>query len=124
MTFNPGDLVTVDFPGVTGVKRRPAVVLSSITYHANRPDVIVGLVTTQTTGLGVTDYALKDWAVAGLRVASVFRSFIVTLPPSANLILIGKLSERDWKSVRACIKIAIAERGDPDSQPLDLSSSP
>lgn len=95
MTFKPGDLVTVDFPGVTGVKRRPAVVLSSITYHANRPDVIIGLVTTQTIGLGVTDYALQDWAAAGLRVASVFRSFIVTLPPSANLILIGKLSERD-----------------------------
>ena len=46
MTFNPGDVVTVDFPGVTGVKRRPAVVLSSATYHANRPDVIVGLITT------------------------------------------------------------------------------
>ena len=124
MPFHPGDLVTVDFPGVTGVKRRPAVVLSSITYHANRPDVIVGLITTQTTRLGVTDYALQDWAAAGLRVASVFRSFIVTLPPSANLILIGKLSERDWKSVRACVKIAIAELDDSGSQPLDLSSSP
>lgn len=45
MTFNPGDVVTVDFPGVTGVKRRPAVILSSATYHANRPDVIVGLIT-------------------------------------------------------------------------------
>lgn len=118
MTFKPGDLVTVDFPGVTGVKRRPAVVLSSITYHANRPDVIIGLVTTQTIELGVTDYALQDWAAAGLRVASVFRSFIVTLPPSANLILIGELSERDWKSVRACIKTALAELDEPDSQPL------
>jgi mRNA interferase MazF len=28
-----GDVVTVDFPGVTGVKRRPAVVLSSSDYH-------------------------------------------------------------------------------------------
>jgi mRNA interferase MazF len=42
VTFNPGDVVTVDFPGVTGIKRRPAVVLSLSTYHANRPDVIVG----------------------------------------------------------------------------------
>ncbi len=62
MTFKPGDLITVDFPGVTGVKRRLAVVLSSITYHANRPDVIIGLVTTQTIGLGVTDYALQDYS--------------------------------------------------------------
>ena len=40
-------MVTVDFPGVTGIKRRPAVVLSSAIYHANRPDVIIGLITTQ-----------------------------------------------------------------------------
>ncbi len=109
MTFNAGDVVTVDFPGVTGIKRRPAVVLSSATYHANRPDVIVGLITTQTTVLGVTDYALQDWQAAGLRVASIFRSFIVTLPPSANLVCIGQLSERDWQGVRACVKVALAE---------------
>lgn len=115
MNFNPGDVVTVDFPGVTGVKRRPAVILSSATYHANRPDVIVGLITTQTTGLGVTDYALQDWQAAGLRVASIFRSFIVTLPSSANLVCIGQLSERDWKDVRACIKVAIAALNNPKS---------
>lgn len=108
MAFNPGDLVTVDFPGVTGIKRRPAVVLSSATYHAIRPDTIVGLITTRTSGLGVTDYELEDWAIAGLRVASVFRSFLVTLPPEANLVYIGRLSERDWKGVRLCLKVAIA----------------
>ncbi|MEH2122811.1 type II toxin-antitoxin system PemK/MazF family toxin [Nostoc sp.] len=112
MTFHPGDVVTVDFPGVTGIKRRPAVVLSSATYQAIRPDVIIGLITTQTTALGITDYTLQDWAAAGLRVASVFRSFIVTLPPSANLVLIGHLSELDWKGVRACVKIALAELDD------------
>lgn len=42
MTFNPGDVGTVDFTGVTGVKRRPAVVLSSAAYHATRPDMIGG----------------------------------------------------------------------------------
>jgi mRNA interferase MazF len=106
--FQPGDLVTVDFPGVTGIKRRPAVVLSSATYHALRPDTIVGLITTRSSGLSATDYELQDWSAAGLRVTSVFRSFIVTLPPSANLILIGHLSERDWKSVCMCVKVALA----------------
>jgi len=112
VTFNPGDLVTVDFPGVTGIKRRPAVVLSSATYHANRPDVIIGLITTRRTELGVTDYVLQDWEAAGLRVASIFRSFIVTLPPAANLIYIGQLSETDWQGVRDCVKIALADMND------------
>ena len=78
-------------------------------YNTIRSDVIAGLITTQTTALGSTDYILQDWAAAGLRVASVFRSFIVTLPPSSNLVLIGHLSERDWKEVRACLKVALAD---------------
>jgi mRNA interferase MazF len=107
VTFSPGDLVTVDFPGVTGIKRRPAVVLSSKIYHSLRPDVIVGLITTQSKVQGITDYALQDWVSAGLRTASMFRCFIVTLPPSANLVVIGHLSERDWQGIKACVSISL-----------------
>jgi len=107
-----GDVVTVDFPAVTGIKRRPAVVLSSQTYHLNRPDVIVGLITSQTKNLGVTDYVLQDWQISGLRVPSVFRSFIVTLPPSANLVIIGKLSEQDWQGVKNCVKLSLINFGE------------
>ncbi len=112
MKVQSGDVVTVDFPAVTGIKRRPAVVLSSQTYHANRPDVIVGLITSQTKNLGVTDYILQDWQTSGLRVPSVFRSFIVTLPPSANLVVIGKLSEQDWQGVRNCVKLSLINLGE------------
>jgi mRNA interferase MazF len=109
VSFNPGDVVTVDFPGVTGIKRRLAVILSSVIYNTTRNDVIAGLITTQINGLGSIDYILQDWATAGLRVASVFRSFIVTLPPCSNLVLIGHLSERDWKEVHACLKVALGD---------------
>jgi mRNA interferase MazF len=111
--FNSGDIVTVDFPGVTGIKRRPAVILSSNIYNTTRPDVIIGLITTQTIRLGATDYILQDWSAAGLRIASVFRCFIVTLPQSANLVSIGHLSDLDWKGVCDCIKIAFANYDNP-----------
>lgn len=110
-SFQPGDVITVDFPGVTGIKRRPAVVLSSQLYHDSRPDVIVGLITTQTTALGATDWVLQDWQQARLRTASIYRSFIVTLPPAANLVRIGHLSPQDWQGVRNCLKIALADFG-------------
>jgi mRNA interferase MazF len=109
--FNPGDVITVDFPGVNGIKRRPAVILSSITYHENRPDIIIGLITTQTKKIGVTDYSLQDWSESGLRVPSIFRSFIVTLPLSTKIIYIGHLSDRDWKGVCTCLKTSLAEFG-------------
>src|SRR5919106_5649110 len=75
----PGDVVTVDFPGATGVKRRPAVVVSSRIYHANRPDVILGVITTQIAGATTPlDYILQDWSAAGLRLPSAFRSYFAT----------------------------------------------
>jgi mRNA interferase MazF len=58
----PGDVVVLRFPGAAETKRRPAVVLSSEEYHAMRPDVILGILTTaavfEPTG---TDHALADW---------------------------------------------------------------
>jgi len=106
--FNPGDVVVIDFPGVTGVKRRPTVVVSSAVYHASRPDVVVGLITSQTTALGPTDSVLQDWAQAGLRVSSVFRSFFATLPTATHPVLVGHLSDRDWQGVCTCVRIALA----------------
>lgn len=97
---------------MTGIKRRPAVVLSSNKYHAIRPDVIIGLITSQTKRLDTTDSVLQDWQAAGLRVQSVFRSFIVTLPRSANLVVIGHLSARDWQGIKTCVKVALAAMDD------------
>ena len=106
--------MAVNFPGVTGIKRRPAVVVSSSLYHSAHPDIIVGLITSQTAAaIGPTDYLLQDWAQAGLRVASAFRSFFVTLPPTTNPVLVGHLSARDWRGVRACIKTALVALDDP-----------
>ena len=44
---DPGDVVTVDFLGATGPKRRPAVVVSSALYHQHRPDLVLGVLTSQ-----------------------------------------------------------------------------
>jgi mRNA interferase MazF len=121
--FNPGDVVAVNFPGVTGVKRRPAVIVSSVVYHTSRPDVIVGLITSQTAAaLGPTDYLLQDWAQAGLRVPSAFRSFLATLPPSTNPVLVGHLSARDWQGVQACVKAALALLDDPAPPAAPISN--
>jgi mRNA-degrading endonuclease toxin of MazEF toxin-antitoxin module len=42
-----GDVVTVDFVGATGTKRRPAVVVSSSLYPQHRPDLVLGVLTSQ-----------------------------------------------------------------------------
>jgi mRNA interferase MazF len=111
----PSTVVLLDFPGVTGTKRRPAVILSSELYHKERPDVIVGLITSQTAAaIAATDYLLQDWRAAGLRRESAFRSFLVTLPRSALMGRIGRLSDRDWRVVRERLQSALAS---PEAMP-------
>jgi mRNA interferase MazF len=100
--MNPADVVWVEFPGVVATKRRPAVVLSSAIYHATRPDVILGLITSQTgKATAPTDYLIKEWSAAGLRVPSAFRTFIVTLPRAAVVSTMGTLTRADWGEVVA-----------------------
>lgn len=104
-----GDVIWIDFPGAMATKRRPAVVLSSDEYHATRPDMIIGLVTSQIIKAGrVTAHLLSDWSSAGLRKPSAFRTFLATLPRSAVAATIGRLSASDWQAVQKCVKRAIA----------------
>ena len=68
------------FPSADTTKVRPAVVLSTELYHRHRPDVIVGLITTQRpVELVPTDCELRDWRQAGLHQQSFLRLFPVTL---------------------------------------------
>lgn len=103
-----GDVVTGLFARSQTNKARPAVVISSDVYHANRPDVVIGFLTTQVAVANApTDYALQDWKVAGLLQPSAFRSFFVTVRAS-EVTKIGHLSETDWNEVQARLKLAIA----------------
>jgi mRNA interferase MazF len=114
MPLRAGDIVAIDFPGAKGVKRRPAIVVSSSTYHCHRPDVIVGIVTSQIQQAATpTDYLLKDWAEEGLHRPSAFRTFLATLPATAAT-LIGHCSKQDWQGVLDCLRKAIAGSGEAD----------
>lgn len=106
--MNPGEVIWIDFPGVVQTKRRPAVILSSASYHSTRPDVIVGLITSQTNKASTpTDHVLQDWQSAGLRVPSAFRAFLVTLPQSSIVSTMGTLSPADWTQVASRVKLAM-----------------
>lgn len=104
----PGDVVVTDFVGAMGVKRRPAVVLSTNLYHAYHPDVVLGALTTQVSAATTpTDYVLQDWSTAGLHAPSTFRAYMGTYLASA-VTVIGHLSDRDGREVQARLKLALA----------------
>ncbi|MBS1823943.1 MAG: type II toxin-antitoxin system PemK/MazF family toxin [Acidobacteria bacterium] len=102
--MRPGDVVIAAFPGVQETKARPAVVLSTEEYHRFRPDVILGMITTQSPrSYAPSDHLLTHWREAGLHAPSYFRLFVVTLPQS-KVRVTGRLSDADWSSVQRCMQ--------------------
>lgn len=62
--------------GAQETKVRPAVVIASVVYLAERPNAVVGILTTKLPGRpATTDYVLQDWQSAGLRTESCFRAY-------------------------------------------------
>lgn len=101
--MKPGDVVLAEFEGAVGVKRRPAVVVSTEEYNQAHLDVIIGVITTNTRiAKTCADHIIVDWQLAGLNRPSVFRSFFNMVLPSA-VRRIGSLSDADWKSVQQCL---------------------
>ena len=109
--MTPGDVAIVDFQGAMGIKRRPAVVVSTTLYHSTRPDVIFGIITTQIAkATAPTDYVLRDWHAAGLRGPSAFRAYLATYSAAKVHAVIGQLSSHDWNEVQERLRMALAVR--------------
>ena len=103
----PGVVVVVNFDGVTGIKRRPAVVVSTEKYNLNRGDVIVALITSQISrATDSSDHVLENWIEAGLDKPSAVRTFLQTYPISRTRA-IGRISDSDWKSLLKCLRYSI-----------------
>ena len=97
---SPGDVVVVVFPGAVATKSRPAVVVSSASYHAARPDCVLAIVTSNLADANTAfDHVLMDWALAGLHRPSAVRSYFA-MAESAGLHVVGALSQRDWRLIR------------------------
>jgi hypothetical protein len=106
--LKPGDVVVSVLVGAVETKVRPAVLIASDTYLVERPDVLVGILTTKVPKTNTsTDCVLMDWQLAGLRAESFFRAYILTIHRS-ELTVIGHLSSRDWSQVRTCVRASFA----------------
>jgi len=105
--LNPGDVVVVDVVKIRETKHRPAIVVSTEVYHKYKPDIIIGILTTQMEkSKSPTDYLLTDWKSAGLNQPSAFRAFLYTYP-GRDTKRIGKLIPADWTAVQERLRISI-----------------
>ena len=99
--YNRGDVVLVNFvfSGETGVKRRPAVIVSSDAYHQGRQEAIIAAITSRTDRVLVGDHLISNWKEAGLLFPSVATGIIRTTRQSMISRKLGVMPKGDMRAI-------------------------
>jgi len=107
--YSRGDVVLVSFvfPDETGIKQRPAVVVSSETYHQGREEAIIAAITSRTDRVLVGDHLISDWQGAGLLFPSVATGIIRTIKQGMIARKLGAMAEHDLQSVDKNLELAL-----------------
>ncbi|WP_082287732.1 type II toxin-antitoxin system PemK/MazF family toxin [Leptospira noguchii] len=106
-TFNFAEVVLVNFPftNLQASKKRPAVIISNLSYQQERPDIILMAITSQIREpLAYGETLISDWKHAGLAKPSVFKPLIATIEQPAIVKSLGILSSQDKNSLLAILK--------------------
>lgn len=104
LAFGAVVLLPFPFTNQTSSKRRPAVVVSSASYNASRPDVILMAITSQLrASAAFGEVWLKEWQAAGLLKPSSIKPLIATLERGLIIRQLGHLAEGDAEALRAAI---------------------
>ena len=95
--YKRGDIVIVSFvfSDESGVKQRPAVIISTDAYHRQRQEVIIQAVTSRTDRILTGDYLIRDWKQAKLVSPSVATGIIRTVKRDMIIRKLGTLSNYD-----------------------------
>ena len=107
--YNRGELVLVEF-GFSegqGSKKRPALIVSSPSYHAGREEVIVAAITSNGRRLLFADTKLEQWKAAGLLFPSVVTGIIRTIKASLIMRKLGALAKPDVQKVHQHLRSAL-----------------
>ena len=107
--YSRGDVVLVGFifPDETGVKRRPAVIVSSDAYHQSRQETIIAAITSRTDRVLVGDHLITDWREAGLLFPSVATGIIRTIKQGMIARRLGSLADQDMRAIGKNLKLVL-----------------
>ena len=104
--YRRGDIVLVGFlfADESGLKHRPAVVLSSRAYQQSRQEVIVAAVTSNIDRVRFGDYAIAGWKAAGLLFPSLVTGILRTIKATMIHRRFGSVSALEMKAVDANLR--------------------
>jgi mRNA interferase MazF len=109
--FSRGTVVLINFifSDESGVKQRPAVVISSNNYHRERKEAIIAAITGRADRLLIGDHLIGDWKEAGLLFPSVATGIIRTVKQEMVSRKLGIMPVKDMqvigKKLRATLNL-------------------
>ncbi len=107
--YRRGDVVLVGFifTDESGVKQRPAIVISSDIYCQQRREVIISAVTSQTERLLAGDHLIGHWLESGLLFPSVATGIIRTIKQNMIIRKLGTIVETDMEKIDEQLRVAL-----------------
>ena len=108
--YNFGDVILVPFPFTdqSQGKQRPAVIVSSSRYHAERPDLILMAITSQVhSPPAFGEASVRDWHSAGLLKPSVIKPVLATLEQRLVRKTLGRFTEIDRSALTATVRLVL-----------------
>jgi mRNA-degrading endonuclease toxin of MazEF toxin-antitoxin module len=115
--FRRGQVIVVNVPfsNSTGVKPRPALVISAEAFHRDLPDVIVCPISSQGRYYrrpGPGDCPLREWRAAGLRYPSTVRiSKVLAVDKQIIKRTLRPLGQQDLTRVEVGLRQALGLAG-------------
>jgi len=107
--YKRGDVVLVRFifSDETGERQRPAVIVSSDTYHQSRQEAIIAAITSRTDRILVGDHLIRDWQEAGLLFPSVATGILRTIKQGMIARKLGIMPLPDMKRIDGNLQNAL-----------------
>lgn len=105
-----GDIAIVPFPftDIALSKPRPVLSLSARSSNESSGHTVFAMITTAARSHRPQDVEIRDAGPAGLRAGSLVRAKLFTLDNRLISRVIGRISGRDRRAVRAVLKDLIA----------------
>ena len=105
--YNRGDVILVSFvfADETGIKRRPALIISSGAYHSGRDEAIIAAITSRTDRELTGDHIIHSWESAGLLFPSMVTGVIRTIKQDMIVRRLGSMPAPDMAEIDSKLKM-------------------
>ena len=107
--FKRGDVVLVPFvfTDESGIKKRPAVIVSSDECNSARGEAVIAAITGRTDRILIGDYPISGWREAGLLFPSIMTGIIRTIRQNMIDRKLGSVSPHDLESMNNRLRMIL-----------------